>query len=49
MTTRTQPWHATVLTLFPQMFPGPLGLSLPGKALAAGSWSLEARDIRDHA
>jgi len=39
---------ATVLTLFPAMFPGPLGQSLAGEALARGSWSLEARDIRDH-
>jgi tRNA (guanine37-N1)-methyltransferase len=41
-------FRATVLTLFPEMFPGPLGLSLAGKALAAGTWSLEARDIREH-
>src|ERR1035437_9244341 len=41
------PWRATVLTLFPEMFPGPLGVSLAGKALAAGLWTLEARDIRD--
>ena len=40
------PWHATVLTLFPEMFPGPLGLSLAGRALADGAWALEARDIR---
>ncbi|MGH6704385.1 MAG: tRNA (guanosine(37)-N1)-methyltransferase TrmD [Bradyrhizobium sp.] len=40
------PWRATVLTLFPEMFPGPLGVSLAGKALAAGLWTLEARDIR---
>ncbi len=39
---------ATVLTLFPGMFPGPLGQSLAGEALARGSWSLEARDIREH-
>jgi tRNA (guanine37-N1)-methyltransferase len=39
-------WRATVLTLFPEMFPGPLGISLAGKALASGLWSLEARDIR---
>jgi tRNA (guanine37-N1)-methyltransferase len=38
-----------VLTLFPDMFPGPLGVSLAGKALATGLWSLEARDIRDSA
>lgn len=40
-------WRATVLTLFPQMFPGPLAGSLAGRALAAGRWSLEAVDIRD--
>ncbi len=43
---RDAPWHATVLTLFPEMFPGPLGVSLAGKALAAGLWQLETRDIR---
>jgi tRNA (guanine37-N1)-methyltransferase len=42
-------WRATVLTLFPDMFPGPLGISLAGKALATGLWALEARDIRDSA
>ncbi len=40
-------WRATVLTLFPDMFPGPLGISLAGKALAANVWSLDTRDIRD--
>jgi tRNA (guanine37-N1)-methyltransferase len=40
-------WRASVLTLFPEMLPGPLGASLAGKALAAGLWSLDARDIRD--
>ena len=39
---------ATILTLFPQMFPGPLGVSLAGDGLARGLWSLEARDIREH-
>ena len=39
---------ATILTLFPSMFPGPLGQSLAGDALARGLWSLEARDIREH-
>ena len=39
---------AAVLTLFPDMFPGPLGLSLAGEALKRGLWSLEARDIREH-
>ena len=42
-------WRASVLTIFPEMFPGPLGGSLAGKALAAGLWALEARDIRDAA
>ena len=41
-------WAATVLTLFPEMFPGPLGLSLSGEALATGLWSLDARNIREH-
>ncbi|MFH5924530.1 tRNA (guanosine(37)-N1)-methyltransferase TrmD [Roseomonas xinghualingensis] len=40
-------WNATVLTLFPGMFPGPLGTSLAGRGLERGLWSLEARDIRD--
>jgi tRNA (guanine37-N1)-methyltransferase len=39
-------WRATILTLFPEMFPGPLGISLAGKALSSGLWELEARDIR---
>ena len=39
-------WRATILTIFPEMFPGPLGVSLAGKALAEGTWSCEARDIR---
>jgi len=42
-------WHATVLTLFPEMFPGPLGVSLAGRALTSGLWALETRDIRDSA
>jgi len=42
-------WRATVLTLFPEMFPGPLGISLAGRALASGIWALDARDIRDAA
>ena len=42
-------WRASVLTLFPEMFPGPLGVSLAGKALADGLWSLDAHDIREHA
>jgi tRNA (guanine37-N1)-methyltransferase len=40
-------WRATILTLFPEMFPGPLGHSLAGRALHAGIWSLDARNIRD--
>src|SRR6201987_5344916 len=47
--TYLSPWRATVLTLFPEMFPGPLGMSLAGKALASGLWALEARYIRDSA
>src|SRR5712691_12393633 len=39
-------WRASVLTIFPEMFPGPLGLSLAGKAFRSGVWSLEAIDIR---
>jgi tRNA (guanine37-N1)-methyltransferase len=42
-------WRASVLTIFPEMFPGPLGVSLAGKALSAGIWSLDATDIRTHA
>ena len=42
-------FHATILTLFPEMFPGPLAHSLAGKALEAGIWSLETLQIRDFA
>src|SRR5450759_5660056 len=42
-------WRASILTIFPEMFPGPLALSLAGKALDAGIWSLDAVDIREHA
>ena len=42
-------WRATVLTIFPKLFPGPLSSSLAGKALAAGVWALEPVDIRAHA
>jgi tRNA (guanine37-N1)-methyltransferase len=42
-------WQATVLTLFPGMFPGPLGQSLAGRALERGLWRLAAHDIRDSA
>jgi tRNA (guanine37-N1)-methyltransferase len=41
-------WHATVLTLFPEMFPGPLGASLAGRALEDGLWHIETHDIRAH-
>ena len=42
-------WRASVLTIFPEMFPGPLGLSLAGKALASGAWLLDVVDIRTFA
>jgi tRNA (guanine37-N1)-methyltransferase len=42
-------FRATVLTLYPEMFPGPLGVSLAGRALEAGAWSLETLQIRDFA
>jgi tRNA (guanine37-N1)-methyltransferase len=42
-------WRATVLTIFPEMLPGPLAYSLAGKALQAGIWRLETVDIRDFA
>ena len=42
-------WQATVLTIFPEMLPGPLAYSLAGKALAAGRWRLDTVDIRDFA
>lgn len=42
-----QPWRVSVLTLFPEMYPGPLGLSLAGQALNAGLWSLAIHQIRD--
>ena len=42
-------WRASILTLFPEMFPGPLGVSLAGKALASGAWALDVTDIRDFA
>jgi tRNA (guanine37-N1)-methyltransferase len=42
-------WRASVLTIFPDFFPGPLGSSLAGKALAAGAWSLDVVDIRTFA
>jgi len=42
-------WAATILTLYPEMFPGPLGLSLAGRAMGEGKWSLDAVQIRDFA
>ena len=39
-------WRATVLTIFPEMFPGPLGVSLAGKGLGLGLWALDTMDIR---
>ncbi|MEY2884369.1 MAG: hypothetical protein RL490_2093, partial [Pseudomonadota bacterium] len=42
-------WSATILTLYPDMFPGTLGHSLAGRALADGIWSCSARNIRDWA
>jgi tRNA (guanine37-N1)-methyltransferase len=42
-------WRATVLTIFPEMLPGPLAYSLAGKALKAGLWRLDTVDIRDYA
>ena len=48
MTHTDTPWQATILTLYPEMFPGPLGVSLSGDALSRGTWSLEARNIREH-
>jgi tRNA (guanine37-N1)-methyltransferase len=43
------PWHASILTLYPEMFPGPLGHSLAGRGLDEGTWSLETVQIRDFA
>jgi tRNA (guanine37-N1)-methyltransferase len=42
-------WRASILTLFPEMFPGPLGYSLAGKALENGIWSLDTVQMRDFA
>lgn len=41
-------WQATVVTLFPDMFPGPLGLSLAGRALENGVWTCRTEDLREH-
>src|SRR5262249_9219592 len=42
-------WRASVITIFPEMFPGPLGASLAGKAHQKGIWALDAVDLRDFA
>ncbi|PCI32875.1 MAG: tRNA (guanosine(37)-N1)-methyltransferase TrmD [Alphaproteobacteria bacterium] len=42
-------WTAQILTLFPEMFPGPLGVSLAGKALDKGLWAMDVAQIRDYA
>jgi len=49
MAEMTDPWRATVLTLYPEMFPGPLGQSIAGRALENGAWALETVQIRDFA
>jgi tRNA (guanine37-N1)-methyltransferase len=45
---QTQPWRAQVLTLFPEMFPGPLATSIVGTALERGAWALDTIDIREY-
>lgn len=47
--TKSEFFHASVLTLYPEMFPGPLGISLAGKALVEGKWRLDPVQIRDFA
>ncbi|WP_428031046.1 tRNA (guanosine(37)-N1)-methyltransferase TrmD [Ancylobacter sp.] len=42
-------WRASIVTIFPEMFPGPLGLSLAGRALGQGGWAVETVDPREHA
>ncbi|MDX1426053.1 MAG: tRNA (guanosine(37)-N1)-methyltransferase TrmD, partial [Kiloniellales bacterium] len=49
MSAAATPWRATVLTVFPEMFPGPLGLSLAGRGLTRGLWAMDVLDIRDFA
>lgn len=46
---RQSPWYATVVTLFPEMFPGPLSYSILGSGLQQNLWKLDAVQIRDHA
>ena len=48
MPSRPPGWRARVLTLYPEMFPGPLGISLSGQALKSGLWRLDTLNIRDH-
>ena len=48
MTERETPWRAAVLSIMPEMFPGPLGASLAGAALTRGDWTLDIFDIREH-
>lgn len=48
MTEREKLWRAAVLTIMPEMFPGPLGESLSGSALTRGGWALDIFDIREH-
>ncbi len=47
--TRKKPWQVQLLTLFPAMFPGPLGFSLTGRALEEALWQMDVRDLRDYA
>ena len=42
------PFRASILTLYPEMFPGPLGISLAGEGLRKGLWSLDTHQIREH-
>lgn len=49
MSDRAHPWTATVLSIFPEAFPGVLGISLAGKGLENGAWRLDVVDIRDYA
>lgn len=49
MSQTSTPWSATILTLYPEMFPGPLGHALAGRALAEGRWTCTAQNIRDAA
>ena len=45
----TTPWTARIITLYPEMFPGPLGISLAGRALSTDIWRLETLQLRDFA